>query len=105
MREERTELPADRAVDAVIRDVALPVLQESVLVGETGEASAAQGVVLDILDASLDLALVARDAGLGRQRRRVVVRTEGAQLRIDLRIKPVRLDQRRLEVVRRRSSR
>ena len=90
---------ADGAVDAPVGDRALPLLQKGVLGREAREAPPAQGVVLDILDAGLDLALVPRDPGLGRQDRRAIMRTEGAQLGVDLRIEPVRLDDRGLEVV------
>ena len=63
--EKRADLLADRAMDPGVGDGALPLGQERVLGGETGELPALQSVRLGKLYARLDLPLVTRHRGLG----------------------------------------
>ncbi len=92
-------LLAGGAVDAGVGHLRLPLQQMSILLGETGEGSALQGVALNVAHVALDLALVARGPGSGRQDHRAVVRAKRLDLRIQLRVVPVGLGHRGLEVV------
>ena len=70
-----------------------------ILFAQALETFSLQGIVLNVVNATFDLALVARRVGLGGKNSRVVVDAEGQHLRVDLRIEPVRLGDRRLQVV------
>src|SRR5207244_961557 len=75
-----TDLSPRGAVDACVGDGAFPFRQVPVLLGETGEGVALEGVLLDVVDAALDLALVPGHVRLGRQENRAVVGGEGLHL-------------------------
>ncbi len=77
----------------------LPVAEEPVLLLQAGEAPAPQGVLLDVVDAPLDLPLVAGRVGARRQEHGAVVLAEGADLGVDLGVEPVGLLHGGLEVV------
>src|SRR5690606_41015330 len=62
--EERAHLLAHSAV----YPAGLPLLEELVVFAQRGEGAALAGVVLGILDPSLDLALVLRPGWFSRQR-------------------------------------
>ena len=76
-----------------------PLQQMLVLLLQAREAVALQAVVLDIAHAAFDLPLVPRRARLRGQDRHAVVLAERLHLGIQLRVVPVRLLDRRLEVV------
>ena len=63
--------------------------QVIVLLDEAGERVALQAVALDVADAVLDLALVARHARLAGQRHNAIVLAERLDLGVDLGIEPV----------------
>ncbi len=71
----------------------------TVLFVEAVEDASLQAILLDIVDAPLNLAFVTRRVGAGRENDDPVVLAERFQLRIQLRIEPVRLLDRRTEVV------
>ena len=77
----------------------LPVVEEPVLFLQGGEAPPSQGVFLDVIDAPLDLPLVAGRVGTRWQEHGPVMFAEGADLGVDLRVEPVGLLHGRLEVV------
>ncbi len=87
------------AVDALVGDLLLPLLQEEVLLCQRTEPVALERVVADVGHASFDLPLVLRGGGTARRDMDAVVTAEVGQLRVDLRIKPVRLKHRRFQVV------
>ena len=93
------DLLAHRAMDPGVGDRTLPKLEELVLLAEAGKLPALQRVVLDVLDAVLDLALVARHPGPGRQDDRAVMAGEVRELGVDLRIEPIGLDDAGLQVI------
>src|SRR5512136_2026409 len=97
--EEHVDLLAGRAVNPGIGEAGLPVEQMLVLLGETAEGVALQGVALDVVYPLFDLPLVPRHSGLGGQDHRAVVLTERFDLWMYVRIIPVRLLDGRLEVV------
>jgi hypothetical protein len=94
--EELMNLLAGRAVDAGVGDTLLPIPQIPVLLGQTGERATLEGIVLDVPDGVLDLALVPRRVGFGRQDRGAVVLAEGLNRRRQIGIVPVRLARRHL---------
>ena len=93
------DLLAGGAVDAPISDRAFPLVQVLVLRGQTGEGASAEGVVLHIGDAVLDLAFVFRGPGAARQDGASVMLGEAGQLGVEARIEPVGMEDDRLEVV------
>lgn len=97
--EHRAHLLAHRAVDPGAGDAPLPIGEEEVLLGERGERASAQRVVLGVFYARLDLALVFRSRGLGRHDDGVVVPGEVRHLGVKVRIEPVRVEDRGLQVV------
>ena len=88
-----------RAVNPRVRHARLPGQQVSVRRRQRREPPALQRVVLDVADAPLDLPLVTRRVRLRRQHHRAVVLAERLHLRVQLRIEPVRILHRRLQVV------
>ena len=76
-----------------------PVGQEAVLLGQTGEGAAAQGIALGIGNSAFDLALMPRGVGACGERDRAVMPAEGLDLGIQLRVVPVSPGDGRLEVV------
>src|SRR4051795_6782488 len=88
-----------RPVHASVGHGQLPVVEEPVLLLQGGEAPSSQGVFLDVIDAPLDLPLVAGRVGARRQEHGPVMFAEGADLGVDLRVEPVGLLHGRLEVV------
>jgi hypothetical protein len=66
---------------------------------QAGEAPAPQGVFLDVVNAPLNLPLVARRVGTRWQEHRAVMFAETADLGVDLGIEPVGLLHGRLEVI------
>ena len=87
------------AVDAGVGGVLFPLLEVAVLLGQTAELAALERVVLAILDAGLDLALVPGHARLGGQDERPVVGGELGQLGVEIRFIPIGLEHAGLEVV------
>ena len=67
--------------------------------GQAAKGPALEGVVLDILYARLDLALVLGRARPGGQDHGAIMLRETCQLGIEFRIEPIRLQHGRLEVV------
>ena len=75
-RPRRSSLPTCRRVVPWMRvsaTVCFPVAQEVVLLVQAGEDPALQGVLLDVVDAALDLPLVSRRVRSRRQKHRAVV--------------------------------
>ena len=62
-----------------------------VLFGQAAERVSLQCIILCVLDAAFDLAFVFRSVRLRRQDGRSIVSCKGLQLRMNLRIVPVRL--------------
>ena len=96
---QRRDLLAHGAVNPRVRDPQLPLVKELVLFGQARKAPTLERVVLDVLHARLDLALVLRRARLGRENHCAVMPGKTRQLGIEFRIEPVGLQHRRLEVV------
>ena len=71
--EARAHLLLRGAVDPRVGYRPLPFEQVAVLIGETLEGSALEGVGLDVLHAAFDVTLVTRRAWLGGQDHRAVV--------------------------------
>ena len=92
-------LPLGRPMNPEISGLLLPVEQELILLGEARELPPLESVVLDIGNAAFDLALVPRCPRLGRQDDRAIVSAELSELRIELGVEPIGLDDGRLEVV------
>src|SRR6478752_2209759 len=93
------DVPTCSPVHARVGHGQLPVAEEPVLLLQAREAPAPQGVFLDIVDAALDLPLVARRVGTRWQEHGAVVLAEGADLGIELGVEPIGLLDGRLEVV------
>ena len=94
-----THLLLRRSVNPRVGDRPFPVKQVLVLLRETLERVALQSVVLRVLDAALDLALVLRGVRLRRKKRRAVVSGKGLQLRMHFRVVPVGPVHRRFQIV------
>src|ERR1700733_9966317 len=92
-------LAASRAVDPGVSHGQLPVEQELVLFLQAGEASPFECVVLNVVDALLDLTLVARCVGPRRPERQAIMLTKGLDLGVELRFEPVGLLHRSPEVI------
>ena len=97
--EVRRHLPLGRPMDSGVGGAPLPVLKVLVLFVEGWEYPSLEGVVLNVADAPLDLALVPRCSRLGGECDRALVSAEVRELRIELRIEPVGLDHTGFEVV------
>src|SRR5665213_783030 len=97
--EELKHLLAHGAVDAGVGDRALPLGQKLVLLGKAREGPALEGVILDVLDARLDLALMPGHGGLGRGEDRPVMAAELDQLGIEIRVEPVGLEHGGLQII------
>ena len=97
--EEGAHLLVDRPVDPRVGHVPLPVGQVDVLGPQAFEATALDRVLLGVVDPGLALALVPRHPRLARQDHRPVKPGKLGQLRVELRIIPVRLQDRGLQVV------
>jgi len=92
-------LSSRRAVNTRVRNGSLPSQKIFILFAQTLEGLSLQGIVLNVVNAALDFALVTRRVGLGGKNRRVVVCAKCQHLRVDVRIEPVRLRDGRLQVV------
>ena len=99
LREDLGDLLARCAVNPVVRHPRLPIEQMHVLLLQAGERLALQGVALGVAHLALDLSLVTRCARLGRQDARAVVFGEGLNLRVQIGVKPIGLEDSRFEVV------
>jgi hypothetical protein len=99
LREYLADLLLGRAMNARVGDRSLPESQVLVLFRETGERAPFQGVVLDVLDARLDLPFVPGRVGLRRQDHRAIVLAEGLHLGRDLGIEPIGMRHRGFEIV------
>lgn len=84
---------------SAIGDGAFPVGEKEILRREAGKLAALERVGLGVFYAGLDLAFVSRHPGFGRQQRGAVVFAEGAQLRIELGVEPVGLEDRGLQII------
>ena len=93
------DLAARGAVDPGVGHGQLPVEQEAILLLQAGEASPFEGVVLDVVDAFLDLPLVAGCVGPRGPEDQAVVLAKGADLGVELGIEPVGLLHGGLEVI------
>ena len=87
------------AVDTFVGNARLPPLQMEVLLSQRLEPPPLERVVADIANSSLHLPLMLRRPGAARHDMHPVVTAEVSQLGVDLRIKPVRLQDRCLQVV------
>ncbi len=97
---EFSDLLASRSVDACVSDGLFPVQQVFVLLSQAGERATFECVLLNVVHAPFDFALVARRSRFGRQQDRAVMLAETLQLGIEVRIVPVGFDHGRFEVVR-----
>jgi hypothetical protein len=97
--EETTNLLTGRSVNPLIGNVFFPPGQIRILGRQIVERSGLQAVVLHVADLTLDLALVPGRIRTGRKDHRAVVFAKRRQLGIELRIVPVRMNHRRLEIV------
>src|SRR4051812_6929318 len=88
-----------RPVHASVGHGQLPVVEEPVLLLHGGEAPCSQGVFLDVIDAPLNLPLVAGRVGTRGQEHGPLMFADGADLGVDLRVEPVGLLHGRLEIV------
>ena len=95
--EQHTHLLAHGAVDARVGDAAFPLGQEQVLLGEGAERAALQGIILRVLYAGFNLPFVLRSRRLRRQHDRAVMLGKARHPRIEVRIEPVGVEDRRLE--------
>ena len=77
----------------------LPPSKEVILFHEAREDAPLEGVGLHVGHAPFRLPLVSRRSRSRRQHHRPVVAAEGGEFRINLRIEPIRLQHRRLQVV------
>lgn len=93
------DLFAGGAVDAVIGGGLFPVAQVGVDRSEGVELAPFERAVFDVADVAFDLALVLRGAGSGQQGAHAVVGAEALELRVELRIVEVGLEDPGLEVV------
>ena len=82
-----------------VRHVSLPFGEVDVLGSEAFEATALHRVLLGVVDPGLALAFVPRHPRFARQDHGPVKLGKLGQLRVELRIVPVRMDDRRLKVV------
>jgi hypothetical protein len=73
------------AVDARVGDTLFPVREMAVEIGESRDVAAFEAVVLYVLDAALDLALVPGRARPGGQDDEAVVARKGSKLRVWMR--------------------
>ena len=97
--EQLAHLLLDRAVDPRVGDGRLPMQQEVVLLFQTLELAGFQRIAFDVLHARFDLALVARHVRPGGQDHHAVVFAERPQLGMQFRLVPVRLGDRRPQIV------
>src|SRR5262245_1522315 len=74
--EDRTDLPTRRAVNACVGHGPFPIEQITVLLLETREGATFERVLLYVVDATFDLALVPRRVRFGRQQRDAVMPAE-----------------------------
>jgi len=93
------DLSLGRYLYPQIGDVGFPDPEVFVQIGEALEDPPFE-LAFEALDIALYLALVLRASGTRWHDCRIVVASEGQQLRIDFRVMPVSLQNRRLEVVR-----
>lgn len=93
------DLLARGAMDACVGGRRFPTQQELVLLRQRLEGACFQRVLLDVVDASLHLALVTWHPRLGGQQHRAVMLAEALQFRIQVRIVPVGSQHSRLEIV------
>lgn len=86
-------------MDAGVSYLPLPVDKELVVLGQTGKDTSFQGVILDVFDAALNLALMPWCVRFGGQEYEVVMPGKSDDLRVQFGVKPVRILDRRLQVV------
>src|SRR5487761_2115417 len=98
-REMFADVSTCRPVHSCVGHGLFPVAAILVLFLQADEALASQGVFLDVVHAPLDLPLVSWHIRTCWQEHRAVMFAEGADLRVDLRVEPIRLLHGRLEVV------
>ena len=97
--EVNTNLLAGSTVDAGISDICLPVLQMTVLLSQRVKLIAGKSVILDIFHPAFDFTLVTGSIGPGRQDDCTVMAGKCQEFGMDLRIIPVGMDNRRLEII------
>ncbi len=93
------DLPARGAVNPRVGHSSLPVQEQQVLLLERAETSAFQSVVLDVVDALFDLALVAGRVGARWPEHDPIVLAEGANFGVELGIEPIARLYRAAEVI------
>ena len=97
--EAGADLLPRRAVDARVSHLLFPFGQKQVLRPERRKAPPFERIAAHVADAAFDLSLVLRRVRPARQHIHRVMTAKLRQLRIDLRIEPIRLQDRRFEVV------
>jgi hypothetical protein len=97
--EQLAHLPARRAVDARVCHGRFPIKQKAVLLVETGKDTALECVLLDVVDAALDLPLMARHVRPRRQKHRAIMLGERLHLGVQFRFEPVDVFYGRAQVV------
>jgi len=93
--EVSADLLTGGAVNPRVRNLTLPVSEELVMCGDISKQASLESVVFHILDAALDLPLVTRHVWSGRHEYKAVIPCKLDDLRIELRIEPVRILSRR----------
>jgi hypothetical protein len=86
-------------MDPGVGDRLLPRAQEGILFLQRGECTSFEGVLLDVIDAAFDLALVPGRVRTGGPQGDPIVVGEGADLGVDVGVEPVGLGDGGLEVV------
>ena len=90
---------AGRAVNAFVGDVLFPVSEKKVLLGQRLETSPFERVAPNVGHSALHLPLVLRHPRTAGHDVDVVMAAKVCQLRVDLRIKPIGLEHRRLQII------
>ena len=97
-------LTARGAVDSGVGHGQLPVEQEAVLFLQAGESSPLERVVLNVIDALLDLPFVARCVRPRRPEYQAIMLSKGLDLGVELRFEPVGLFHRGAEIIQNQAS-
>ena len=103
LRKDLADLLAGGPMQPRVGHVLLPIGQELVLKDQAGERSSLEGVILDVIDAAFNFALVPGHIGARGPEGQTIMLSESPDFGVDVRVVPIRVLNGGLEVIQNQS--